>query len=72
MHAEGNIKTKGLIIPLILDNGYINIFRIFLLHKKKLFHFPIMYPVDNLYLLSQYFKTQKMSPYRIDYYKLKS
>lgn len=26
MHGEGNIKIKGYIISLILDNGYINIF----------------------------------------------
>lgn len=36
MHGEGNIKIKGYIISLILDNGYINIF--FLgggVHEKK-------------------------------------
>lgn len=52
MHGEGNIKIKGYIISLILDNGYINIF--FwggggYMKKNVLFHFPIINPVDNLH-----------------------
>lgn len=36
MHGEGNIKIKGYIISLILDNGYINIFLFGGgLHEKK-------------------------------------
>lgn len=35
MHGEGNIKIKGYIISLILDNGYINIFLGGGLHEKK-------------------------------------
>lgn len=53
MHGEGNIKIKGYIISLILDNGYINIFFFggggFTWKKNVLFHFPIINPVDNLH-----------------------
>lgn len=41
MHGEGNIKIKGYIISLILDNGYINIFFFWGggLHEKKMYCF---------------------------------